>query len=499
MAQVRNIRLCRFHRSETIGLWEQCLIECFSSHRKSVIMTAVRFILISFFLMQLVNSEPLAPTVISITRQNNCTILAESLLATDPRIYIDSCRYEGCAFGSGVFTGPVGTMGISNGIILISGDVNEARPPNDHYSILPPLFTDGIGYDCGGTGHYLADQLIPGYSSTDYALLHIYFTADPGINSIRVNFIFGSEEYDEWMGLLYNDVFGIYLDGNDLAHQIAFDMDDNLITINGPFFASGMVVEQPWDAGDIEFDGCTPLLEARGCLDSLVTNHVISFIVADAQDYLFDSGVLLADLHGIISEYCGGSVCLIEVNATADAYYVCGTGTTLHATVTGAWGPVTYEWSSNPNGFTSNSQNPTAGPISTGTWFIIQALDTELCDAYDSVYIEDTCSCAPAITWLECPLPCYRFSSCPNQTVIYGIHDTIGVSIDTTRFWVTVIAYHEFGGSDITHLTGNSPFLNFSALSDSILATISGNWLDGDSVIIILDSLYNINDCRTIP
>ena len=191
--------------------------------------------------------------------------------------------------------------------------------------------------------------------------------------------------------------------------------------------------------------------------------------------------------------------CSLEVVASADDTLLCHNGTTLHATVDGASGPVTFEWWSNPPGFSSNSQNPIIGPISIGTWFYVQATDTMPCEDVDSVFILDTCSCTRAVTWIECPFPCYQFTSCPNQVIIYGIQDTTGVSIDTTRVWVTIIANHQFGGSDTTHISGISPYLNFSALSDSIFATISGNWLDGDYIIVILDSLYNINNCRTIP
>ncbi len=520
---------------------------------------------------------PSEAMVIAITEESNCNTLCDSLLHDDPHLTIIGCNYDGCAHGSGIFVG--GPMGISNGIILSSGEVLDALPPNDIGS---------TGESCGFFffGHPLCDVLIDDWLifSTDYSLLEITFTIPPGINSLRIDFIVGSEEYPEYVGSIYNDVFGIFVDGNDLAHQIAFDPFGDIISINGTLFGSALVVEQPFGGGDLEWDGCTPLLTARVCLDTTLSQHNMSIIVGDASDHLYDTGVLLADLQGTATEYCGGSVCMIDVIASADDSALCGTSTTLHADVTGAWGDVTYQWSSSPPGFSSTEQNPSTGVVTGGTWFIVTVLDTEFCEAVDSVFIADTCMectievtasadddtvcdtgtilhanvtgaigpvsfnwssnppgftsteqnpatgvitedtwfyiqvvdsaacgavdsvlviyycpCVPAVTWIICPLPCWSFTSCDNQVIIFGIQDTMGILIDTTRVWFTRIVNHPGGTADTTSILSSSPDVFFSSLSDSISATVFGMYADGDSVVITLDSLYNSNNCITIP
>jgi len=520
---------------------------------------------------------PSEAMVIAITEESNCNILCDSLLHDDPHLTIIGCNYDGCAHGSGVFVG--GPMGINNGIILSSGEVLDALPPNDMGS---------MGESCGifFFGHPLCDVLIDDFLifSTDYSLLEITFTIPPGINSLRIDFIVGSEEYPEFVGDIFNDVFGIFVDGADLAHQIAFDPFDDIISINGTFFSSALVVEQPSGGGDLEWDGCTPLLTARVCLDTTLSQHNMSIIVGDASDHIYDTGVLLADLQGTATEHCGGTVCMIDVNAWANDSALCGTSTTLHADVTGAWGDAIYQWSSNPPGFSSTEQNPSTGVVTGGTWFIVTVLDSEFCEAVDSVFIADTCAectievtasadddtvcdtgtilhanvtgaigpvsfswtsnpsgftsnvenpatgvitedtwfyiqvsdsalcyaldsvlviyycpCVPAATWIICPLPCWSFTSCDNQFMIFGIQDTMGILIDTTRIWFTRIVNHPGGSADTTTVLPSSPDVFFSGLSDSISATVWGMYADGDSVVITFDSLYNSNDCITIP
>jgi hypothetical protein len=50
-----------------------------------------------------------------------------------------------------------------------------------------------------------------------------------------------SEEYPEFVGSSFNDVYGVNLNGV----QVAVDNEGNPITINGPFFSGGSVVVEP--------------------------------------------------------------------------------------------------------------------------------------------------------------------------------------------------------------------------------------------------------------
>ncbi len=164
-------------------------------------------------------------------------------------------------------------------------------------------------------------------------------------------------------------------------------------------------------------------------------------------------------------------------------------------------GMESYLWYG-PGGFTSSEQNPVipgATVAQSGTYTLV-VVDTNGCSdtAYTDVSVR-VCTCPPAVVWVECPYPCWSYSSCGDQVVIFGVHDTTGVEIDTNRVWVTSIVFHPDLTADTVHLCEPTPLMEFSSLSDSVTVTVRGSFSDGDSVIITLDSLYNIDGCLTIP
>ncbi|RKZ30777.1 hypothetical protein DRQ36_04250, partial [bacterium] len=119
----------------------------------------------------------------------------------------------------------------------------------------------------------------------------------------------------------------------------------------------------------------------------------------------------------------------------------------------------------------------------------------------------DTCwqiyikPCVPVDVWVDCPLPCYSFTSCSTQQMIFGINDTTGTGIDTMRVFFDVEIFR--GGALFDSYTVSEPsdslfFTIFGAL-DSLYATVRGNWADGDSVIINMDSVFTIDGCKTEP
>mgnify|MGYP000580734424 FL=1 len=84
--------------------------------------------------------------------------------------------------------------------------------------------------------------------------------------------------------------------------------------------------------------------------------------------------------------------------------------------------------------------------------------------------------------------------------MIFSIRDTAGVNIDTSRVYFTVQVTNPFTGADSTfQLHPPSPYISFSGGGTSYTVTVSMPYTDADSVTITLDSLYNEDDCLTIP
>lgn len=168
---------------------------------------------------------------LSITTTNDTSALINAFLGgdPDPRITITDVQVEGDQRGFGTYTS--GPLGIGDGIILASGAVTNALPPNNSGSTTTDFNLPGCD-EC--------DSLIPGYESYDATILTITFDVG-NIDGIRFDFIFGSEEYPEWVGSAFNDVYGAFLNGT----QISFDENGNPITINGPWFSGSNVIVPP--------------------------------------------------------------------------------------------------------------------------------------------------------------------------------------------------------------------------------------------------------------
>lgn len=155
-------------------------------------------------------------------------------------------------------------------------------------------------------------------------------------------------------------------------------------------------------------------------------------------------------------------------------------------------GPVSsYTWTG-PNGFYSTLMNPiipNATLANTG-WYYFTGTGYNGCSNTCSVYVEIiNCGCPQPVAWIRCPYPCWNFSSCSTQSVIFGLYDTSGAGIDTMALYFTYIIHHPSMVAETTHLYEPTPFINYSSVADTIFAQVWGNWTDGDSVWVIFDSL----------
>src|SRR5262245_38597409 len=108
------------------------------------------------------------------------------------------------------FDGTNCNVGMSGGVMLCSGDCNMAIGPNNTGgNTLPP---GGLGLN----GDPDLDVLLGGgYTTYDAAVLEFDFV--PNGDTLRFNYVFGSEEYLEWVSSSYNDVFGFFLSGPGIS------------------------------------------------------------------------------------------------------------------------------------------------------------------------------------------------------------------------------------------------------------------------------------------
>ena len=192
----------------------------------------------------------------------------------------------------GIFdTGTAPTnLGIESGIIIATGNVNVAVGPNNNDGYHIPTNCDNY--------HDASLASIATSTTHDVAVLEFDFV--PWDSVLKFNYVFGSEEYMEWVGHEYNDVFGFFVDGpnpaggNYLSQNMALipNTNDNVsinnvnLNHNSEYFVNNL------GGTSIQFDGFTTVLEVRFNVVPLGNYH-FKMAICDVNDSRLDSGVFL--------------------------------------------------------------------------------------------------------------------------------------------------------------------------------------------------------------
>jgi len=115
------------------------------------------------------------------------------------------------------------------------------------------------------------------------------------------NYVFGSDEYNEYANSSVNDTFGFFLDGTNIALIPGTSTPVSINTVNGGNpLGTGAVNpgyynnNDPSDQGSFpfEYDGFTTIFTAQAVGLTSGTHH-IKLAIADGGDHIYDSGVFL--------------------------------------------------------------------------------------------------------------------------------------------------------------------------------------------------------------
>ena len=248
---------------------------------------------------QLVTTTGIAPTT-----------LVEDILVGDG-VAVSGVRYTGFPEAIGSFNGVATNLGLASGIILTTGTVKneigglirEQRGP------FGPNNTSSAGKANGAPG-YGPLTTLAGVETENAAILEFDFV--PQSDSVRFRYVFGSDEYPEFVGEGFNDVFAFYISGPGfggtvnmaqiplIGGPVSIDNINNGVSNEGPcrncdyYVNNGLGNTAPQDASDfyIQYDGFTIVMEARAAVQCGETYH-LSIAIADAGDEAYDSGIFL--------------------------------------------------------------------------------------------------------------------------------------------------------------------------------------------------------------
>lgn len=241
------------------------------------------------------------------------------MLIQDPLI-------TGCVTASNVTTSSTSAFGaftndnpdfpFESGVILASGDIANAEGHNN---------SSGTGSNISGGGDTDLQALLPGYSINDVTVIEFDFV--PASDTIRFNYIFGSEEFSEYVGSSFNDVFGFFISGPGIngpytnnAENIALLPNGQTVTIDNLYGTGWYVTSRGYDDA-VEYDGLSVNLTAETIVQACETYH-IKLAVGDAGDHILDSGVFI-ETGSFTSGVQINAVSHSDVGTDADLYEEC--------------------------------------------------------------------------------------------------------------------------------------------------------------------------------
>jgi gliding motility-associated-like protein len=202
-------------------------------------------------------------------------------------------------------------LGLERGLLLTTGDLAWAVGPNTST----------------GGGNLNSDNGAPGDADLDY-LSGIFGDNTPSLNAciieldvfvatneLTFEYVFGSEEYPEFVNDIFNDIFAFFLSGpgitgdpnigNQLNIAVLPDGNNTPVQINSvnnllnwEYYrnnTNGLSIE--YDGMTSDYLGVKKSLTARAPVIPCNTYH-LKLAIADRGDEAYDSGVFIAELKG---------------------------------------------------------------------------------------------------------------------------------------------------------------------------------------------------------
>lgn len=249
----------------------------------------------------------IVPAFAQLTFNNSVTAqqLAQALAGSG--IIVTNATYTCPTNGIGKFGGGLTTnIGLDSGIILTTGANSIASGPNN----LPAAGDCAYGSFPGDPTSGDPDLTPLSGTTETYDACKLEFDMTPLCDTLKFNYVFGSEEYPDFVCSQYNDVFAFFISGPGIIGQ------QNMALIPGTTTPVAINSVNSGSAGSqsnggsctslgysqyyvdntggttIQYNGFTTVLTAKSAVQACQNYH-LKIAIADAGDCAYDSGILL--------------------------------------------------------------------------------------------------------------------------------------------------------------------------------------------------------------
>ncbi len=230
-------------------------------------------------------------------------------------IEVGKIKHIGMIGGLGQFDADQKILGVKSGIILTTGNVDSVVGPNNSSSYTSwgqlPKSKEAIKELARGDKDL--NKLCRG-RTTDISVIEFDFV--PLKNILEFNYVFASEEYIEYVGSSFNDVFGFFLNGpgikkkinlavlpdgktavsvnsiNNKTNKKYFRSSGEINILKSIFLSKSKLKEMKELRSYLQFDGFTKVLKVR-CNVIPYEKYHIKIAIGDVSDKSYDSGIFL--------------------------------------------------------------------------------------------------------------------------------------------------------------------------------------------------------------
>ncbi len=251
-------------------------------------------------------------------------LIQQVLLGTG--VTVSNIVYTGDTGAIGQFNGSTSNIGFAGGVLMTTGKIWNAPGPNNNC----------CQGSCNNTNGDAQLTAICGQTTHDACIIDFDFV--PTSDTVKFRYVFASEEYPEYVGTIFNDVFAFFISGPGITGTPNIALVPNTSTPvsigtinNGNYYcpnaATGPCMNCAYYIDNctgttVEYDAFTTQLTAKHWVTPCLTYH-IKLAIADAGDCVFDSGVFLE-----AGSFTGGSVTvhsnIHNTNTTVDTMAVEG-------------------------------------------------------------------------------------------------------------------------------------------------------------------------------
>ncbi|MFN8775422.1 MAG: choice-of-anchor L domain-containing protein [Flavobacteriales bacterium] len=243
-------------------------------------------------------------------------------------VFTSGLVFSGTNDQFGLFDGSASNIGLNAGVVISTGAVLNAMIDNGSF----PTLNNGGDVDL---------ESITGYQTFDLGSMEFDFLATG--DSMSFQFVFASDEYPEWVGSYFNDVFGFFVSGpgiegpftNAAVNIAVVPGTGDIISIN----TINATTNPDYYIENVNFethfcDGYTTVMVAAIGQLQIGESYHMKIAITDVSDSALDSWVFLGGES--FSQFCtvslleeqerGSAVCMVShIEAMAVLPDACGT------------------------------------------------------------------------------------------------------------------------------------------------------------------------------